>query len=289
MKEDIKDTEIRVIGEESTKRKISPWIWALLLLLVVAVLAVAFLLLRESNETIEDGVFEPTTTEPSQPHPLQPWMAQWDSVLRTGTVTKDTIVNDIPLRIFLPLNTTPRLEVGYGVIYKRQENILLFQAADIRADNRKIVGAFVLRGQPLSYGLSKRGYCAIIDGKVHIGVADNSPLFEEATEKGGYFFRQYPLVDNCQMVENELKTKSIRRGLCELEDRIVVVESLTDESLHDFSQALVDIGTTNAVYLVGSTAIGWACDLDGNGTKMGLWDERAYKNVNFIVWSKDTN
>lgn len=29
-----------------------------------------------------------------------------------------------------------------------------------------------------------------------VGVDDNSPLFEEATEKGGYFFRQFPLVDN---------------------------------------------------------------------------------------------
>lgn len=31
---------------------------------------------------------------------------------------------------------------------------------------------------------------------------DNSPLFEAATEKGGYFFRQYPLVDNGVLVDN---------------------------------------------------------------------------------------
>lgn len=44
-------------------------------------------------------------------------------------------------------------------------------------------------------------YCGVIDGKLTVGVADNSPLFEEATEKGGYFFRQYPLVDNGVLVE----------------------------------------------------------------------------------------
>ena len=46
----------------------------------------------------------------------------------------------------------------------------------------------------------------MIDGKVTIGVAENSSLFEEATEKGGYFFRQYPLVDKGTLVENELKS-----------------------------------------------------------------------------------
>ena len=105
-----------------------------------------------------------------------------------------------------------------------------------------------------------------------------------ATEQNGYFFRQYPLVDNGLLVENELKNKSVRRGLCELEGRVVVVESQTPESLHDFAQALVDIGVSNAIYLVGSSAVAWCMDPDGNGTKMGLWDERVYKNISFIVW-----
>ena len=49
---------------------------------------------------------------------------------------------------------------------------------------------------------------AIINDKITIGIADNSPLFEQATETGGYFFRQYPLVDNGKLVENEPKNKS---------------------------------------------------------------------------------
>ena len=190
------------------------------------------------------------------------------------------------MRLYVPLNTTPRLEVGYKCIDDTTHNLLLFQAADVRADNKKIVGAFVLRGKPLSWGLSKKGYCSIIGDKVTVGVADNSPLFEQATEVGGYFFRQYPLVSNGQLVENELKSQSTRRGLCELEGKVVVVETFTPESLHDFAQALVDIGTTNAIYLVGSSAIGWHRTIDGHGVASGQWEPRIYKNVSFIVWSR---
>ena len=144
----------------------------------------------------------------------------------------------------------------------------------------------MLNGKPLSWGLSKRGFCAIIDGDVTVGVADNSPLFEKATETGGDFFRQYPLVDKGNLVESELKSKAIRRALCEVEGHVVVVETQTTESMHDFAQALVDIGTANAIYLVGSSAMGWSMDTDGNGTKMGLWDTRKIKNISFIVWAK---
>lgn len=96
-------------------------------------------------------------------------------------------MDTIPLRIYLPLNATPHIEVGYQAVRDTARYILFFQAADVRADNGKIVGAFVRQGKPLSWGLSKQGYCAIIEGEVTIGVAANSPLFEEATERGGDF------------------------------------------------------------------------------------------------------
>ena len=91
----------------------------------------------------------------------------------------------------------------------------------------------MLKGKPLAWGLSKKGYCAIIDGKVTIGTAENSPLFEEATEKEGYFFRQYPLVDRGTLVESELKNKTMRKALCDRDGQIFVAVSQTDESMHD--------------------------------------------------------
>lgn len=283
-KYDIQDTEIRVLGDSSPapKRK---WGWIILIAaLAIGVVAsiIAFSCARSQEE---EGIFEKSARQVI-PHPLRGWMQSLDSITDVCVITKDTTINDIPMRLYVPLNMTPRLEVGYKCIDDTTNNMLLFQAADVRADNKKIVGAFVLRGKPLSWGLSKKGYCGIIGDQVTIGVADNSPLFEQATEVGGYFFRQYPLVSEGMLVENELKSQSTRRGLCELEGRVVVAETFTPESLHDFSQALVDLGTTNAIYLVGSSAIGWYRNQDGVGVASGQWEPRVYKNVSFIVWSK---
>lgn len=283
-KYDIQDTEIRVLGDSSPapKRK---WGWIILIAaLAIGVVAsiIAFSCARSQEE---EGIFEKSARQVI-PHPLRGWMQSLDSITDVCVITKDTTINDIPMRLYVPLNMTPRLEVGYKCIDDTTNNMLLFQAADVRADNKKIVGAFVLRGKPLSWGLSKKGYCSIIGDQVTIGVADNSPLFEQATEVGGYFFRQYPLVSEGMLVENELKSQSTRRGLCELEGRVVVAETFTPESLHDFSQALVDLGTTNAIYLVGSSAIGWYRTMDGLGIASGQWEPRVYKNVSFIVWAK---
>ena len=281
---DIQDTEIRIIGDSApAPRKRYGWLVLIGVLLAIVVGMVLLFTLR-TNHSAEEGIFEQSNQQ-SVPHPLRGWLSSLDSISTQCVVTKDTTVNDIPMRLYVPLNVTPRLEVGYSCIDDTTRNLLLFQAADIRADNKKIVGAFVLRGKPLSWGLSKKGYCSIIGDEVTIGVADNSPLFEQATEVGGYFFRQYPLVSNETLVENELKSQSTRRGLCELEGKVVVVETFTPESLHDFSQALVDIGTTNAIYLVGSSAIGWHRTIDGRGIASGQWESRVYKNVSFIVWS----
>lgn len=286
--ENISDSEIRIVGSsQKPTQKPFPWGWVVVGVVLVACLAI-LLWWQYSKTNAEQesiGVFE--QEQPVvQTYPLTEWFASVDSITAVGTVTTDITINDIPLRVYLPLNSVPHLEVGYGVTKKCQNSILFFQAADVRADNGKIVGAFVLQGKPLSWGLSKRGFCAVVDGNVTIGVADNSPLFEKATEEEGDFFRQYPLVDNGRLVENELKNKSIRRALCEINAHIVVVETQSVESMHDFSQALVDLGAQNAIYLVGSSAMGWSMDIHGNGTKMGLWDPRKIKNISFIVWEK---
>ena len=286
--ENISDSEIRIVGSsQKPTQKPFPWGWVVVgVVLVVCLGVILWWQYSKTNAEQESiGVFE--QEQPVvQTYPLTEWFASVDSITAVGTVTTDITVNDIPLRVYLPLNSVPHLEVGYGVTKKCQNSILFFQAADVRADNGKIVGAFVLQGKPLSWGLSKRGFCAILDGNVSIGVADNSPLFEKATEEEGDFFRQYPLVDNGRLVENELKNKSIRRALCEINAHIVVVETQSVESMHDFSQALVDLGVQNAIYLVGSSAMGWSMDIHGNGTKMGLWDPRKIKNISFIVWEK---
>ena len=286
---DIRDDEFRVIGQKRKAKLATPdrsrRSAGVAIISAIIVIAVGLLIIlnwpKGNVDDPAEGVFEdaPVATAPVKAKPLG------KTTDRTFTEKLDTVINDVRLSVYIPHNATPVLYVGNPDAEARK-GILAFQAADIRRDNRKILGAFVLKGEPLAWGLSKKGYCAIIDGKVTVGVSENSPLFEEATEKEGYFFRQYPLVDNGTLVENEPKNKTMRKALCSRAGQIIVVVSETDESFHDFSQALVDIGVENAIYLVGShSAFGWWRDETGEAEMFGGDVHRtSFKNESYIIW-----
>lgn len=308
--DDIRDDEIRVIGTLSrrtpTRAEMAPpeemktsqeaddspqkkvrgkgLLW-LALLTVLLIIGFVFLpRLGNAPEDPYDGVFEAKMEPLTLPEKTEKkTFGHTADMLSSYTEKIDTVINDVHIAIFIPQNAIPELIVG-----KPAENdpsiILAAQAADIRADNKQILGAFVNKGTPLSWGLSKKGYCAIIDGEMTIGTSENSPLFEKATETGGYFFRQFPLVDNGRLVENEQKNKSIRKALCSRAGQIFIAVTESDESYHDFSQALVDLSVDNAISLVGSrNAFGWWIDKDGVKTSFADgWHQ--YKMENYVVW-----
>lgn len=286
---DIRDDEFRVIGKPSSspengeekRRKLL--ISTLSLILVLAIGLVVFLKWpKEEVENADDGLFE-DLPEVIVNHEIPKPFGTDTNLSFTEKI--DTVINDVLLSIYIPHNASPELTLG--VPDRNDKSIILAaQAADIRKDNRKILGAFVLKGEPLAWGLSKKGFCAIIEDKVTVGVSENSPLFEEATEKDGYFFRQFPLVENGVLVENEPKNKTMRKALCSRAGQIFVAVSETDESFHDFSQALVDLDVENAIYLVGShSSFGWYVDANGEKTLFAPDVHRGtYQNENYIVW-----
>ena len=264
--DNIQDDELRVLGKpspEEPKKRGFKWYYAVAILLIISgvIFAAVRLFDIRRNEIVPD--FYETelsdTIAMSETIPVMEKLGDYTDSSKAYTEHLEMTVNDIPLDIYIPHNAKPRLFIGTPDL--NDKNIIFTtQAADIRADNGKINGAFVLAGEPKAWGLSKKGYCGIIDGKITIGVAANSPLFEEATEAGGYFFRQYPLVDNGKLVENEPKGKSIRKAICDRGGEILVVMTQEPESFHDFSQALIDLGASNAVYLVGSVSYGYFRD-----------------------------
>ena len=295
--DDISDDEIRIIGDSKEPRNIKRLV--ILALVVVAVVAgvVALVVARpntaltENNETEEQIPIYGEEPEPvvedvvDTEHFSRIKVAEDE---RAFTELRDTTINDVPLRLYIPHNAELSLHVG-KMDREDEDVVYTAEAAFIRADNHAILGAFVLKGEPLAWGLSMRGYCASIDGEVTVGVADNSPLFEEAINRGGYFFRQYPLVDNGVFVANEPKNKSVRRAICERRGEIFMIESLTKESFHDVTQALVDLGVDNAVNLAGSEAYGWAIDRDGVKHEFGTPNfytgrGKMPKNTNYLVW-----
>ena len=297
----IGDDEIRIIGDRKiNKLRDNRWIIGIVAVLIIGLVVLIVSISKDDSQPTNESkasspskatvVAEPTSEDVAEEPRVERLGSEVTDTERGYCERRDTTINDVPLRLFIPHNA--RASLHLGKLNKADTTVIYTaQAADVRADNGGIVGAFVLRGEPLAWGLSKRGYCAIIDDVVTVGVADNSPLFERATETEGYFFRQYPLVDNGVLVDNAPKGKTIRRALCDRRGEIFMVESLSAESFHDFAQTLVDLGCDNAIYLVGSSAYGWAVDKEGLKHEFGEANyytgrRRAPKNITYIVWRR---
>ena len=322
--EDIKDNEIRIIGQNRTMSsetlikdsdtKISKlpkrgnsWTKVIWFLVALCILCLLFYILTISSksdvvdtqpdeiENFGEGIYD--DPEPDIESMFEKNEATLSAVKTFEisndvdtphcTIFRDTI-NDIPLRILIPVGAKPEFHIGLVTEKTDKSIILALQAADIRRDNGEIVGASVYKGKVVGYGLAKRGFVYFEKGNLTIGVAERTPYFEEAVQKEGDFFRQYPLVDNGRLVENNPKNKSIRRALCERAGQIIFVESSTPESFHDFAQALVDLKVKNAVYIVGSQ---YACGfLRDSSTNTETWGEARFvkgkraKNVSYIIW-----
>lgn len=290
--DDISDNEVRVIGplnpnEDKDGNNNKKWYYIVGVLLVVILVVVLIRFFANSGDDIvkvgTDSVYVDVETEDMSLS--GEWLKNNEEGVTSATYVRDSVVEGIRLRLLTPCNAQPELLVG-DIDTNDASIVFAALAADIRRDNGKIVGAFVLRGEPLAWGLSKKGYCAIINGFMAIGVASNSPLFERATEEGGYFFRHYPAVNHGKAESNKPENKSFRRCLCSLEGKITIVQSLDRVEMNDFSQLLVRLGVDEAIYLVGGYAHGWY--VDEGGARHNLGTEKISQNpsVNYLVFRK---
>ncbi|MGN0237456.1 MAG: hypothetical protein ACI4AK_05175 [Lepagella sp.] len=281
-KKNISDDEIRIITPNREKRSTSPgWFYYVIGIAAVAVIVAVWFLLRHENGGENDEKELLTVTQDSTSSKSK---AAVDTLTRRGYVDiTDTIISGKSYTILTPRGATAQLHIGTDVLGSR-DVVLAMQAADIRADNGGIVGACVVNGDLVSKGEAKSGFCAIIDGIATIGVADASPFLERAIESEGYFFRQYPLVVAHQLVENKPKGRSLRKALAEWNGTVVVILSHERLTFHDFAQALVDMGVTNAIYLVGSNAAGFAVDARGHRYDYGSEVPDSSASTNYIVW-----
>lgn len=300
---DIEDNQIRILGslERKNSKKISGHITTFIVIALILFTAIVFFFFLWHNHNNDiDTDSQVYIYENNIQNTQLEKCSNVNFSSETTTITnssapsfieiRDTVINDIPLRIYIPHNAKLTLHIG-KMDLNDESVIYASQAADIRADNGGIVGAYVLNGEPRSWGLSKEGFCASINGKVTIGVAKNSPLFEKATEEGGCFFRQYPLVDKGEIVQNRPKGKSIRRSICDRNGMILMVESLNKVSFYEFSKSLVSLGIDNAIYLIGSSSYGWAVDKNNKRHEFG--DKKYYsgkyvfpENINYVVWKR---
>ena len=202
----------------------------------------------------------------------------------------DTIINNISLHRFIPVNAKPKLEVG--VIQKFPSDYILgAMAADfgLIKDKYEVIGGFIYRGNMISYSKSKYGFCALLPDTTVIGCNLTTAYFEKAIDQKGDFFRQYALVHNGEVVSNPPTHKdALRRSLCRLNDgRLCVIDTDMSVSLDSFSIALQHYDVVDAISLMGSgAAVRWAVDKAGRRFIAGA-DEYDFPDVvNYIVWEK---
>lgn len=281
------DNEVYILGSDSpqkpdnNKRNGFKWLWLAVFILVAAIAAGLFIYFFDKDETPE-YFFEPEETVAETVSVITADTAGYK--VKTGYIeTVLDSVNDVPLIMHMPHNARMKLQVGMP---DRSDSTIVFaaMAADIRKDNQQIVGDFVLNGKRLARGDAKKGFCAIDGDKVTIGLGETTPLLQQAIDNNGSFFRQYPLVNNGQLIENKPKGKAIRRALAIREDRMIMIESKNRESFYDFSQALVDIGVTEAIYLVGGNAYGWYRDKEHVSYEFGEELPELPENISYIIW-----
>ena len=174
--DDINDDEIRVIGGGQSRRPSNRnrWLWVAVAGIVLLILGI---MLRMKQNAYQNEVAEAGTLP--EPEAVSPTLVQ---AAAATVLESDTTINDVQLRLHFPVNAVPELRIG--IPDTTDPSLLMaLQAADIRADNGLMVGAFVLKGELMSRGMSKKGFCAILGDEIHIGMAESTPLFEESIEK----------------------------------------------------------------------------------------------------------
>jgi hypothetical protein len=289
MKEkNMSDDEIQILGQDwkdSNTRPSRKTKRILLFLLAGFVIAVSVLIyvLKTGDKAISEeskeqsSVLLETQTE-----------TQSDGTNFPGYIeTTEETVNDVPLQIYIPHNLLPELSLD---LPETSDTTVIFvtQAADVGGNNYGIVGEFVLAGKQLAKGVRKEGFCSIINQVITIGVNTETPLLQQAIDGNGYFFRQYPLVKNSVAVENKPKGKSIRRAVAIRDGQVLMIESLERESFHDFAQALVDAGVSEAIYLIGGAVVPgcWYRGEDGEVVSFGENRETHLEGANYLVWKR---
>lgn len=282
----------KIMRQSERKKRNRWWILAITIISIIAIAAIvtAIYLYTPHQRTVRPLVYEEEEVQ------IQGVVSDSiaDSLMHVVptkpqgyTIVKDTIVNDIPLKIFIPRNAVPELVMGN--INKTDSSIILgAMAADFGPDKRKgwiVAGGFILKGELISRSKSKYGFCAINDGEITLGNALKTELFEKCITDSGDFFRQYPLVENNVPLYSRKRNRTICRALCERAGEFIVVESLTTERFTDFANALAQLDIDNAITLMcSSMSVRWAIDKQGRRYETGAMEQEFPEVVNFIVW-----
>jgi len=272
----IEEDEIQVLGSVYDEQ---PKDWRKWIYIIIAGIILLMLLMYFLSRPKEDNR---ETIKCIQP-PEQEWLSA--PPIDAGLSVRRDSINNVPFDIYTLHNLSAELQIGLPDI-RDTSIVLVVQAADVRKDNREILGDFVMNGIQITKGKSKKGYCAIVGhGNISLGVSTGNQEMDYCIANKGFFFRQFPLVWEGEIYPNTLKGKAHRRAIANRGDQIYIVSTCNRESLYDFSEALADMGMTNAIYLIGGTSYGWYRQA-GMAHEFGEKVENPVANVNYLVFRR---
>ncbi len=168
-------------------------------------------------------------------------------------------------------------------LYSRSSD---FTSYDPKAN--QYLGSLVVNGNVLQSNTSRRGYCAMANGHVLIGVARDEKVRDYCAERGGSFFRQFILVsDGVLPPRFYLHGKVERRALGSMGGKLYYIESRGKQGMYEFADALREYGFTDAIYITGGSDYCFYRTADGRVHDIGLQGgdtDTRHKGCGIVPW-----
>lgn len=149
------------------------------------------------------------------------------------------------------------------------------------------LGSLVAGGKEIEDDLSRRGYCAMANDNIVIGISRSEDVKDYVIKRKGSFFRQFILLSNGVLPSRfYLHGKVERRGLGRIGNKLYIIETRNKETMWDFADALREYGFTDAIYITGGANYSFYRTTEGEVCTMGndTTFDAQFKGKDIIPW-----
>lgn len=283
-KEYMTDDDVVVIGgsdwhPEEKPRSQKKWKWAAIAFGVILLMVAGFFVTRHllhSREFVQSRYAVEVIEALAQPMGGEPGVSLIEDEVM-GVSMKIYKIEGLKARMAFEL---PDLSDSTVYLVTRSSDYKLTD------DRKEIIGDFIYNGDVMAESDWRAGFMAIIDGNVQIGIDRSRDIFKHVKKNGGSMFRQLALVSAGTRCDKQfiLKGKVSRCAYARNRSgELFFIETVNPETLYGFSDALVEYGFVDAVYITG----GSQPDLfhrTSEGTPHGTYiDDKQHE---FIVWTR---
>lgn len=278
------DDDVVVIGgsdwhPEEKPRSQKKWKWAAIAFGVILLMVAGFFVTRHllhSREFVQSRYAVEVIEALAQPMGGEPGVSLIEDEVM-GVSMKIYKIEGLKARMAFEL---PDLSDSTVYLVTRSSDYKLTD------DRKEIIGDFIYNGDVMAESDWRAGFMAIIDGNVQIGIDRSRDIFKHVKKNGGSMFRQLALVSAGTRCDKQfiLKGKVSRCAYARNRSgELFFIETVNPETLYGFSDALVEYGFVDAVYITG----GSQPDLfhrTSEGTPHGTYiDDKQHE---FIVWTR---